>query len=326
MYDPHATLAALEAALEALKQRLEDEAHLPEASLREVALLLPPVLYALSGRGKRLRPFLVVEVARACGLAAPEKNPDVLKLALSVELFHLYTLVHDDLPCLDNAETRRGRPSVHRVYDEPSALLAGSYLSALSLELALATRVGAAAATILTRTHKEVLAGQYLDLEASGRLREHAASRPDLEPGPSPAAPLKPGPRQIFAIHAGKTGALFGASCQLGSLVSAPSRQADFAAFGRAFGVAFQLLDDCLDARAGETTLNNAVAAVSESWTRRELQRAKNNARKRLATAAAAPAQNDRDNSDNSDARDARDKTADNTKILEKLVLSLSAD
>ncbi len=183
--------------------------------------------------GKRLRPALAFAGAQAAG-AAPE---DALPMAAAVELLHTYSLVHDDLPCMDDDATRRGRPTVHVAYGEAVAVLAGDALQALAFEALLGavpeTRAGALvrAASRLARAagSHELVGGQADDLAWAGTET--------------------PGPAEVESVHRRKSAALIAASVAGGAEVAgaSPELVAVLEEFGRDVGVAFQIADDRLD-------------------------------------------------------------------------------
>jgi geranylgeranyl diphosphate synthase type II len=192
--------------------------------------------YAALAPGKRVRPLLVLTACEAAGGDWRRALP----AAAALELVHAFSLVHDDLPALDDDDFRRGRPTTHRRYGEAVALLAGDALLALSFEtLAGLARAGvgasrvAEAQRVLARASgsRELVGGQVLDLEAEGgRVRE----------------------REVRAIHQRKTGALTGAALALGALVAGarPTRVRAMERLGRSLGVAFQIQDDLLNRTA----------------------------------------------------------------------------
>jgi geranylgeranyl pyrophosphate synthase len=185
--------------------------------------------YAALGPGKRLRPALVIAAAEACG-AAPGA---ALPAAAAIEMLHAYTLVHDDLPAMDDDDVRRGRPTVHVAFGEAIAILAGDGLltAAFGALAELGPRAADAVAVLAQRAGRgELLAGQAIDLtSAPAELREIAA---------------------IERLHAAKTGALFAAAAELGAIAAgaAPELRAQLARYGMAVGVAFQHADDRDDA------------------------------------------------------------------------------
>ena len=185
--------------------------------------LVEAMRYAALAPGKRIRPALVMAACEAAGGA----RIDAQAAAAAIEILHSYTLVHDDLPAMDDDDERRGRPTVHRAFDEATAILAGDGL--LTAAFAAAAELGAAAVAALAARSSEVLAGQALDLAAEG----------------SAPASLD----QLERIHRAKTGALFAASAELGAIAAgaSPERRAALASYGMAIGIAFQYADDVDD-------------------------------------------------------------------------------
>ncbi|HEV7402035.1 MAG TPA: farnesyl diphosphate synthase [Chthoniobacteraceae bacterium] len=215
------------------QQKLIDAAlgrYLPRASTRPKTLH-EAMRYSLFAGGKRLRPILTLAAAEACGGAAE----DALPAACAVECIHTYSLVHDDLPCMDDDDLRRGRPTSHKVYGEGIAVLAGDALLTVAFEiLAQPEPTGRYPGTALIRElaaaagSRWLIAGQVLDLEGEGRKVT--------------AAELK-------FIHRAKTAALLTASLRLGGMsVNCTERQLDaLTELGQAIGLAFQIIDDILD-------------------------------------------------------------------------------
>jgi geranylgeranyl pyrophosphate synthase len=208
-----------------LDRRLAIPAHLgprdPERNLREA------MRYAVLGGGKRLRPALVLAAAQACHGSIERALP----AAAAVELLHAYTLVHDDLPAMDDDEVRRGRATVHVAYGEAVAILAGDGLLTLAFAALADLGEGAAAAVSTLATAAgagQLLAGQARDLALEG---------------------AEPAMSEVELIHSGKTGALFAASAELGAIAArAPQAARDsLRAYGMAIGVAFQHADDSDD-------------------------------------------------------------------------------
>jgi farnesyl diphosphate synthase len=202
--------------------------------------------YAVLGGGKRVRPLLVHAAGVLTGAA-----PDALdRAACAVELIHAYSLVHDDLPCMDNDVLRRGKPTVHVAYGEALAMLVGDALQALAFEVlagAADHRPGAVAARMvgdLARAagSQGMAGGQAIDLASVGV----ALTRPELE-----------------AMHRLKTGALLAVSVQLGAACGAPipdpGRQAALERFAATVGLAFQVVDDVLDVAADSVTLGKTA-------------------------------------------------------------------
>ena len=217
-----ATLAADAAAIQAtLTAALENRADEP---------VLHAMRYALTG-GKRLRGFLVLESARLHGV-----GDRALPAAAAIEALHAYSLIHDDLPCMDDDDLRRGQPTVHKKWDEATAVLAGDALQTLAFELLCDPALGSA----------EVRLGLVLGLaKASGAEGMVLGQALDM------AAEIAPNPLtldQITHLQAGKTGALIRfAACAGAILAGADPKPLD--GYAQALGLAFQIADDILDVR-----------------------------------------------------------------------------
>jgi len=191
--------------------------------------------YALRTPGKRVRAALLMAAYRATGGLAPA----IAGVAAAVETVHTYSLVHDDLPCMDDDDLRRGRPTTHRAFDVSTATRAGyllvpvaaRLLAVAARELGLPSSAMGAMASELFRAGgiEGMVGGQWLDLEAERR-----------------ELPLA----ELIAVHRGKTGALIRAACTLGGMAAEadPSRLSALTAYGEDIGLAFQIADDVLDA------------------------------------------------------------------------------
>ena len=211
--------------------------------------------YALRTPGKRVRAALVTAAFRSVGGQAP----GIAGVAAAVETVHTYSLVHDDLPCMDDDDLRRGRPTTHRRFDVPTATRVGFLLVPVAARvLAAAADELALRASVLGRMASELfeaggiegmVGGQWLDLEAERRT----LTLP-----------------QLIAVHRGKTGALIRASCTLGGIAAeaTPARVAALTVFGEDIGLAFQIADDVLDCTGtseelGKTAGRDAALAKS---------------------------------------------------------------
>ena len=204
---------------------------LPAAS-RKPATIHKAMRYSLfAGGAKRLRPVLCLAAAEACGGALSEALP----LACAVECVHTYSLIHDDLPSMDNDDLRRGQPTCHKVFGDGMAVLAGDALLTFAFELAARANGWARYGTrtlvaelAVTSGSLKLIAGQVADLEGEGQ--------PVTE-------------KQLRYIHEGKTAALLTTAIRFGAMSAnaTPSRLGSLTAFGRALGLAFQVIDDILD-------------------------------------------------------------------------------
>jgi len=202
--------------------------------------------YSLLSTGKRLRPTLVFAAAESVGGTAEA----VAELAAAVEVVHAYSLVHDDLPCMDNDDLRRGRPTTHRAFDVPTAVAAGYHMVALAARvldagltrLALGPETGRGIALELFRAAGAggMIGGQALDLEAEGRWLP---------------------PRELEDVHRRKTGALISAACVIGAMAAgAPAATCEaLRGYGADVGLAFQIYDDVLDVTATSDQLGKTA-------------------------------------------------------------------
>lgn len=234
----------LSAYLEERKLLIDAALHaaLPDASERP-ATLHAAMRHSLFAGGKRLRPVLLLAAAEACG-GTPEP---ALPLACAVECLHTYTLIHDDLPCMDDDDFRRGRPTCHKVFGEGIAVLAGDALQALAFGL-LAT--AAAPAPYTTGDYVRIMAaaagsrhlvgGQVLDLEGEGR---------DITL------------EELRFIHESKTAALLTVCLQLGGLSAGAGEGVldRLRQFGQCVGLAFQIIDDILDVTQTAETMGKSA-------------------------------------------------------------------
>ena len=199
--------------------------------------------YSLLGGGKRIRPILCLSACRAAGgLEAPS-----LSAACALEMIHCYSLIHDDLPAMDDDDLRRGRPSLHRAFDEGTAILAGDGLLTLAFEVVAGDRsltASRARAIILELAaaagDRGMVGGQQADLDAEGR---------------------KISREELAGIHSRKTGALITASVVAGAIAGGGERDLTglMRDYGGEIGLAFQIKDDLLDVEGEEADLGKAV-------------------------------------------------------------------
>ena len=239
--------AAFEKALSAFLPTLQYPSPLGEA-----------VQYAFTSGGKRLRPILLLESAR---LFMPENEKALVLSAIAVESLHTYSLIHDDLPCMDNDDFRRGKPTCHRAFGEATALLAGDALLNLAYECMFE-------ASHLCGSGKE--AGLLLAKAASGNALIGGQIE-DLKPNASKES--------IAYIYRNKTGALITAALEMGAVLGTAPTQArqKIAAFGQLFGFCFQLQDDLLDMDR-DADKKTYLALYGEEETRRMLKEKTNEA------------------------------------------------
>jgi len=187
--------------------------------------------YSLFAGGKRLRPILCLAAVEACGASPSAAIPQ----ACAVECIHTYSLIHDDLPSMDNDDLRRGRPTCHKVFGDAIAILAGDALLTVAFEIVAQAKAvsrydlrDVLHEIALAAGSRKLIAGQVADLEAEGQRIK---------------------PAQLRSIHENKTAALLTTSVRLGAMAAnAPAKQlAAITGFGRALGLAFQVIDDILD-------------------------------------------------------------------------------
>jgi farnesyl diphosphate synthase len=215
-----------------------------EGEIARPARLLSAMRHGVLNGGKRLRPLLVMESAALFGA----DDDAALRVAAAVECVHCYSLIHDDLPAMDDDDVRRGQPTVHRAFDEATAILAGDCLLTLAFDtladeattLPSATRSALVLGLARAAGLGGMAGGQALDLEA-------AASPPD-ETG-------------IITLQAMKTGALIRFSCEAGAILAdaSPNERAALHEYGNAIGLAFQLADDLLDLTGDSIALGKAT-------------------------------------------------------------------
>ena len=244
------------ASSEAFAERLDHYRRRVDSKLAEVLAdhevpdrLLDAMRYSVLGGGKRVRPLLVYASGELVGAAEDTLDP----IAAAVELIHAYSLVHDDLPAMDDDDLRRGRPTTHRQFDEATAILAGDALQALAFEVLasdpkLSARPQAQAKMIgwLARAAGPagMVGGQALDMEAEGRQIDE---------------------RSLERIHRGKTGALIRASIMMPSEFgnSSPDERASLDVFARDIGLVFQIRDDLLEIEQDTATLGKSAGSDS---------------------------------------------------------------
>jgi geranylgeranyl diphosphate synthase type II len=209
-------------------------------------VLQEAIRHSLLGAGKRLRPMLVLMAAEACG----SQSDDALPAACAVEMVHTYSLIHDDLPAMDDDDLRRGRPSCHAKFGEAIAILAGDALLATAFEVMagdisppeVAAACCAALATAAGPT--ALVGGQVDDVNAEFKAGDLA---------------------QLESIHRRKTGAMFDVSLRIGGLIAGANAEQLSAldAYGKRLGMAFQIVDDVLDLRGDEVAMGKRLGKDS---------------------------------------------------------------
>ena len=220
------------------------EKYLPEGD----DIVSEAMKYSVRNGGKRIRPMLTLEFCRACG-ADPEK---ALPFACAVEMIHTYSLIHDDLPCMDDDDYRRGKPSCHVAFGEANALLAGDALLTLAFETAVKADV---ASENVVRAVKELsysagilgmVGGQVLDLQNENK----ALTLAELE-----------------QIHNLKTGELIRVACVLGCVAAGAGEEKikSAEAYARGIGLTFQIVDDILDVTSDAETLGKPIGSDAEN-------------------------------------------------------------
>jgi farnesyl diphosphate synthase len=234
----------------------------PERLHADAALVETRLLTALSGKadqpvtdamryavrgGKRLRGFLVLEGARMLGV--PEAQS--VSAAAAIEALHAYSLVHDDLPCMDDDDLRRGQPTVHQKWDEATAVLAGDALQTLAFDLLTDPALGSA------EVRMELIAGLAKASGIDGMVLGQAL---DIAAETSGALTLD----QITALQAGKTGALIGFAAEAGAVIAGADR-APLRRYATALGLAFQIADDILDVTGDEAKAGKRLHKDAEA-------------------------------------------------------------
>ena len=230
--------ARIELVEEALIKELREESALDEQ-------LCSSMKYSLTAGGKRLRPILLMAAADVAG----GRGEDFIQVACAIEMIHTYSLIHDDLPAMDNDDYRRGKLTNHKVYGEAMAILAGDALLTQAFEVML--RQPGVPADVLLKVVREMaiaagpdgmVGGQAIDLESEGK---HI-----------PMETLK-------KLHMGKTGALFRAAIRSGAILAGADEKqlADLTAYADAFGLAFQITDDILDVVGNEAVIGKPVGS-----------------------------------------------------------------
>ena len=241
-----------------ISERLAANAALVEKALAvytaeedaDFSAVLAAQRYSLLARAKRIRPTLVLEFCRMYG----GSDEAALPFAVAVEMVHTYSLIHDDLPCMDNDDLRRGRPTCHKAFDEATALLAGDGLLTRAFGVLTEAPVSNGAirdaVTALSRAAGSfgMIGGQVMDLAGEGKTLSLEA---------------------LLKLHANKTGALIAVAAELGCIAAGLSRDDANTRAARAFaqnlGLAFQIVDDVLDATSDTETLGKSIGSDERS-------------------------------------------------------------
>ncbi|ORT98944.1 Octaprenyl-diphosphate synthase [Anaerovibrio sp. JC8] len=210
-------------------------------------ILCEAMKYSLTAGGKRLRPILLMAAADAIGA----KGTDYIHIACAIEMIHTYSLIHDDLPAMDNDDYRRGKLTNHKVYGDGMAILAGDALLTQAFEVML--RQDNLPADVLLKVVREMAigagpngmgGGQAIDLEAEGKQKSLSLD-------------------ELKKMHDGKTGALFRAAIRSGAIVAGASEEelAALTKYANCFGLAFQITDDILDVIGDEAVIGKPVGS-----------------------------------------------------------------
>ena len=243
-------VATVAARTELLLEKLLEDAP-GEGEIARPGLLMEAMRHAVLGGGKRLRPFLLVETAKMLGKGG--EGP--LRAGAALELLHCYSLVHDDLPAMDNDDLRRGKPTVHKAYDEGLAILVGDALLTLAFGVLADKRTHSSAGKRIALVQSlargagcgGMVGGQLLDLAAEGRYPQFATTQSDAD--------------QIIRIQSMKTGALIMAACSMGAILgdATISQRKALDIYSSCLGLAFQIKDDLLDAEGNAADTGKAT-------------------------------------------------------------------
>lgn len=208
--------------------------------------------YSAMAGGKRLRPALVLEFCRACG----GNQQAALPFACALEMIHTYSLIHDDLPCMDNDDLRRGKPTNHKVYGEATAVLAGDGLLNLAFETASDPKYTAMiSAETQVKAIRALSRASGMDGMIGGQVLDMAAEETQISLD------------QLKTLQELKTGALISAAAQLGCLIGQASEEQTAAAleYARCIGLAFQIQDDILDIEGDVETFGKSIGSDAEN-------------------------------------------------------------
>ena len=242
--------------MQTLLDRMHDAAALCEETMRRYfaekdtkkTTLYRAMEYGVMGGGKRIRPFLTLEFCRMLG----GSDAAALPYAAAIEMIHNFSLIHDDMPCMDNDDLRRGRPTTHKAFGEAQALIAGDALIFAAFDCALS---GAADAAAQNRAVRELAVAAGADGMCEGQMIDMESDGVQI--------PFE----RLLELHAHKTGALIRAAAKLGVIAAGGDEAAMAAAdtYGRGIGLAFQIVDDVLDACGSTETLGKPVGSDAKN-------------------------------------------------------------
>lgn len=242
--------------MQTLLDRMHDAAALCEETMRRYfaekdtkkTTLYRAMKYGVMGGGKRIRPFLTLEFCRMLG----GSDAAALPYAAAIEMIHNFSLIHDDMPCMDNDDLRRGRPTTHKAFGEAQALIAGDALIFAAFDCALS---GAADAAAQNRAVRELAVAAGADGMCEGQMIDMESDGVQI--------PFE----RLLELHAHKTGALIRAAAKLGVIAAGGDDAAMAAAdtYGRGIGLAFQIVDDVLDACGSTETLGKPVGSDAKN-------------------------------------------------------------
>lgn len=242
--------------MQTLLDRMHDAAALCEETMRRYfaekdtkkTTLYRAIEYGVMGGGKRIRPFLTLEFCRMLG----GSDAAALPYAAAIEMIHNFSLIHDDMPCMDNDDLRRGRPTTHKAFGEAQALIAGDALIFAAFDCALS---GAADAAAQNRAVRELAVAAGADGMCEGQMIDMESDGVQI--------PFE----RLLELHAHKTGALIRAAAKLGVIAAGGDDAAMAAAdtYGRGIGLAFQIVDDVLDACGSTETLGKPVGSDAKN-------------------------------------------------------------
>ncbi|OGC32868.1 hypothetical protein A3J90_03885 [candidate division WOR-1 bacterium RIFOXYC2_FULL_37_10] len=215
--------------------------HLKKYLPKDNSDLSSAMKYSTMIGGKRFRPYLCLEACKICG----GNQNDAIPAACAIEMIHTFTLIHDDLPCMDNSDLRRGKPACHKVFGEDIALLAGDALNTLAFQIIAKYYEPAKAAQVvveLSRALINVVKGQVIDIQSEGK-------KISLE--------------KLKKMHLLKTAALIGISLKIGAILAnaGDNQLKSLSKYGQHLGLAFQIADDILDATSDSKIIGKPVGA-----------------------------------------------------------------